>query len=84
MVFLAAIGPGGDDDRARKWEMLKAAGVSWFHIVGPGGLCTMIDLWGPCSLEQLQPMSTLLLSSRGGCSCLAPNVRPCSAQLGNH
>lgn len=44
MLFLATIDPGGDDDGAWKWEMLKAAGVSWFHIVGPGRLCTVVDL----------------------------------------
>lgn len=62
--FLATVGPGGDDDRVWKREMLKAARGYWFHMVGPGRLCTMVDFWGPCSLGQPQPISTLLLSSR--------------------
>lgn len=56
---------------------------SWFHMFGPERLCTMVDLCQPCSLGQLQLISTLLLSSREGCSLLVPCVRPCSAQPGS-
>lgn len=66
--FLATTSPGGDDHRVWKWEILKAARGYWFHVLGPGRLCTMVDFCGllltPCSLGQPQPFSTLLLSSR--------------------
>lgn len=56
---------------------------SWFHMVGPERLCTMVDSWQSHSLGQPQLISTVLLPSREGCSLLVPCVRACSAQPGS-